>query len=45
MHCAEAEKQEHGSGFASMYRNLLNGGLASSRGGEKALQTSEITCF
>lgn len=30
-----AEKQEHGTGFASMYRNLLNGGLASSRGGEK----------
>jgi len=30
-----AEKQEHGAGFASMYRNLLNGGLASSRGGEK----------
>lgn len=30
-----AEKQEHGSGFASMYRNLLNTGLASSRGGEK----------
>lgn len=30
-----AEKQEHGKGFADMYRNLLNGGLASSRGGEK----------
>ncbi|CAE8706614.1 unnamed protein product, partial [Polarella glacialis] len=31
-----AEKQENGLGFASMYRNLLNGGLASSRGGAKA---------
>eukprot|EP00440_Ansanella_granifera_P056900 gb/GFBE01061680.1/.p1 GENE.gb/GFBE01061680.1/~~gb/GFBE01061680.1/.p1 ORF type:complete len:358 (+),score=136.44 gb/GFBE01061680.1/:1-1074(+) len=30
-----AEKQENGAGFASMYRNLLNGGLASGRGGEK----------
>jgi len=30
-----AEKQENGRGFADMYRNLLNGGLASSRGGEK----------
>jgi len=30
-----ADKQEHGSGFADMYRNLLNGGLATSRGGEK----------
>lgn len=30
-----AEKQEHGRGFADMYRNLLNGGLATSRGGEK----------
>jgi len=30
-----AEKQEHGRGFADMYRNLLNGGLASSRGQEK----------
>ncbi|CAE8683036.1 unnamed protein product, partial [Polarella glacialis] len=30
-----AEKQENGLGFASMYRNLLNGGLASSRGGAK----------
>lgn len=31
-----AEKMENGTGFASMYRNLLNGGLATSRGGEKA---------
>jgi len=31
-----AEKMENGAGFASMYRNLLNGGLATSRGGEKA---------
>mmetsp|Transcript_37854 Transcript_37854/g.97933 ORF Transcript_37854/g.97933 Transcript_37854/m.97933 type:complete len:375 (-) Transcript_37854:110-1234(-) len=30
-----AEKQENGAGFADMYRNLLNGGLASGRGGEK----------
>lgn len=30
-----AEKQEHGLGFADMYRNLLNGGLATSRGCEK----------
>lgn len=30
-----AEKQENGLGFASMYRNMLNGGLATSRGGEK----------
>lgn len=30
-----AEKQENGAGFANMYRNLLNGGLATSRGGEK----------
>lgn len=30
-----ADKQENGLGFADMYRNLLNGGLASSRGGEK----------
>lgn len=30
-----AEKQENGTGFADMYRNLLNGGLASGRGGEK----------
>lgn len=30
-----ADKQENGLGFAEMYRNLLNGGLASSRGGEK----------
>jgi len=30
-----ADKQENGAGFASMYRNLLNGGLATSRGGEK----------
>mmetsp|Transcript_19745 Transcript_19745/g.44439 ORF Transcript_19745/g.44439 Transcript_19745/m.44439 type:complete len:370 (-) Transcript_19745:95-1204(-) len=30
-----AEKQENGTGFASMYRNLLNGGLATSRGGER----------
>merc|ERR1719382_489126 len=26
---------EQGRGFADMYRNLLNGGLATSRGGEK----------
>lgn len=31
----DAMKQEDGKGFADMYRNLLNGGLASSRGGEK----------
>mmetsp|Transcript_58830 Transcript_58830/g.164278 ORF Transcript_58830/g.164278 Transcript_58830/m.164278 type:complete len:351 (-) Transcript_58830:129-1181(-) len=30
-----AEKMEHGSGFADMYRHLLNGGLATSRGSEK----------
>merc|ERR1711972_761131 len=30
-----AEKMEQGRGFADMYRNLLNGGLATSRGGEK----------
>merc|ERR1712228_544437 len=30
-----AERMENGAGFADMYRNLLNGGLASSRGGEK----------
>lgn len=30
-----AEKQSDGKGFADMYRNLLNGGLATSRGGEK----------
>jgi len=30
-----AEKQEFGTGFADMYRNLLNGGLASGRGGTK----------
>merc|ERR1719253_1146432 len=30
-----AEKQENGLGFAGMYRNLLNSGLASGRGGEK----------
>uniref|UniRef100_A0A7S4Q1V6 Nuclear speckle splicing regulatory protein 1 N-terminal domain-containing protein n=1 Tax=Alexandrium monilatum TaxID=311494 RepID=A0A7S4Q1V6_9DINO len=30
-----AERQEDGLGFADMYRNLLNGGLASSRGGER----------
>merc|ERR1719436_341850 len=35
-----AEKQEHGRGFADMYRNLLNSGLATSRGGEKV---KEIT--
>merc|ERR1712048_508301 len=30
-----AERMENGAGFADMYRNLLNGGLATSRGGEK----------
>ncbi|CAJ1360897.1 unnamed protein product, partial [Effrenium voratum] len=35
-----AEKQEHGAGFASMYRNLLNTGLASSRGGEKVREVA-----
>merc|ERR1712217_334977 len=30
-----AEKMTEGRGFADMYRNLLNGGLATSRGGEK----------
>merc|ERR1712187_923255 len=30
-----ADRMENGAGFADMYRNLLNGGLASSRGGEK----------
>merc|ERR1712151_1285453 len=30
-----AEKMTEGRGFADMYRNLLNGGLASSRGGEQ----------
>merc|ERR1719436_1867026 len=35
-----AEKQEFGRGFADMYRNLLNSGLATSRGGEKV---KEIT--
>mmetsp|Transcript_106324 Transcript_106324/g.307737 ORF Transcript_106324/g.307737 Transcript_106324/m.307737 type:complete len:342 (-) Transcript_106324:9-1034(-) len=30
-----AEKKSNGLGFADMYRNLLNGGLASSRGGER----------
>lgn len=34
----EASKQEDGRGFADMYRNLLNGGMASSRGGEKVLE-------
>ena len=33
--------QENGKGFADMYRNLLNGGLASSRGGEKLKEVSE----
>lgn len=33
-----AENQSDGRGFADMYRNLLNGGLASSRGGEKVLE-------
>lgn len=32
------EKQENGTGFADMYRNLLNGGLATSRGGEKLIE-------
>jgi len=32
------EKQENGAGFADMYRNLLNGGLATSRGGEKLVE-------
>mmetsp|Transcript_95136 Transcript_95136/g.188475 ORF Transcript_95136/g.188475 Transcript_95136/m.188475 type:complete len:341 (+) Transcript_95136:106-1128(+) len=35
-----AEKQENGLGFADMYRNLLNGGLASSRGSEQAKELS-----
>lgn len=35
-----AEKQEHGKGFADMYRNLLNSGLASSRGGEQLKELS-----
>jgi len=35
-----AEKQEHGTGFADMYRNLLNGGLATSRGGEKVKEVA-----
>eukprot|EP00928_Gymnodinium_smaydae_P064657 TRINITY_DN4793_c0_g1_i1.p1 TRINITY_DN4793_c0_g1~~TRINITY_DN4793_c0_g1_i1.p1 ORF type:complete len:409 (-),score=137.04 TRINITY_DN4793_c0_g1_i1:58-1284(-) len=30
-----ADRMQDGKGFADMYRNLLNGGLASSRGGEK----------
>lgn len=30
-----AENQQNGLGFAGMYRNLLNSGLASGRGGEK----------
>jgi len=34
----EATKQEDGRGFADMYRNLLNGGMATSRGGEKVLE-------
>jgi len=35
-----AEKQEHGLGFASLYRNMLNGGLATSRGGEKVKEVA-----